>query len=334
MRGRAWRRSVAVVATAAALAAGCRPDGPTPEPTATWIAAPWTAVPATSAAAAAATTSAPAATAGVDDAAAGPAVDVAALATEVSATLAALGMRATAPPPAPPPVAVHTAVPLAGCDVPRQPPALAVALADGAPTAVAAWWAGDPRLPRAFDAEVLASDDGGRSVRLRGTHDGAAFEATVRGDVALPLAPGMRVRLVWHDERPVLPPRGDGAGYALFVADDRGPVALVVAAATAPAAAARLLAGERAGLTIEPLRSPCRDGVAACGVTLHAAPVAFARGGASTTLAPGARGSLAAPDGSWTYDIELRTSHAVAPGDGAPCADPTTWRLSYAVVRR
>lgn len=318
------------VAAVALSAAGCAPAGPTPEPTATWIAAPWTAVPAATATGFVAPTADAAASAA--SAATATAV-VAAIATELSATVAALAARpepaATAPLPAP-----HTPVPLASCAVPRQPPAAAVALGADSPAGVQAWWSAAALAPRAFDGEVAAVDDGGRSVRVRTAHDGQAFEATVTTDVELPLSPGQRVRVVWHDERGATAPGGTGRGYALYVADDDGLVALVVASGVPLAAGAQLLGGERGGWRIEQLRSPCTASEPECGFELFAAPVQFAHGDDAVVLGPGQGGEIRPAGLALAYRLEVATSHVMLPGDSPPCADWAPWPLSYRIARR
>lgn len=319
-----------LAAVAVAAAAGCAPAGPTPEPTATWIAAPWTAVPA----AAATAFVAPTADAAASSAANATATAyVAAMATQLSATVAALAAR---PEPAAiaPVAAPHTPVPLASCAVPRQPPVAAVSVGADSPAAVQAWWSSAAPEPRAFDGEVAAVDDGGTTVRVRAAHDGQAFEATLTTDVALPLSPGRRVRVVVHDERAAMAAGGAGRGYALHVADDDGLVALVVASGAPLASGAQLLGGERGGWRIEQLRSPCTVSEPDCGFLLFAAPVRFAYGDDALVLGPGQSGELRPAGLAHSYRLEVATSHVLLPSDGAPCANWAPWPLSYRIVRR
>lgn len=332
-RAIAGAAALLVAATAVALAAtaaGCAataPDDSAPEPTATLLSAPWTVEP--EAAATPTTVAAPLTSGDVQATAA-----IAAFATSLSATVAALASPAAASEPA---VAVNTAVPIAGCGVPRTPFSVAAGPGADAPDAVKSWWLADPLAPRSFDGEVVASDGGGTSTRVRAEREGASFEVTITTDVPLPLSPGRHVHVVYHDERSRMALGGPGIGVALFVGDADGPVALIVASGDPLAAGERLLGGERGGFTIQQLRSPCSSGERECGRSLYAAPVRFMRGAASLTLGPGEAGVLASGDGGPAFDVRVATSHVVLndlTSDNPACSDWESWVLSYGVVRK
>lgn len=326
------RVSIRRIALAAALPlalAACTLAGPTPEPEATLMAAPWTSVPITTV-----PTVDAAAAANAADVPAGPAtatMDVAAFATQLSATIAALASPA---PTVAPRVAVNTAVPIAGCAVPRTPPVVGVGLSPDAPESVRTWWSADDLKPRTFEGEVVASDDAGKSTRVRSSKDGATFEATITTDVALPLSPGRRVRVTWHDERPAMGLGGPGRGYGLYVGDDDGLVALIFASGWPLAVGDQLLTGERGGLTIQQLRSPCVVAELDCGFSLFAAPVQFARGAAALTLGPGESGALTSADGGPAYNVRVATSHVIVSAGAPLCSDWESWLLSYTVIRK
>lgn len=320
----------AAVAAAVALAvAGCAAAPPAdvaPEPTATLLSAPWTVEPESDATPTPAVVPPSAADAQAT-------ADIMAFATSLSATVAALESPAATREPA---VAVNTAVPIAGCAVPTAPPAFGVGLSEDAPDVVQAWWAKNYLEPRSFDGEVSASDEGGKVTRVRSTREGATFEATIRTDVPLPLAPGRRVHVIWHNETSGLSLGGAGLGYALFIGDDGGLVALFLARSMRRPAGQHtlLLDGEQGGLGVQQLRSPClvpqHD---VCGFSLYAAPVQFTHDRASLTLGPGESGVLASPDGGPSFNVRVATSHFIV-AEGTICADGGSWPLSYSIVRK
>lgn len=322
--------SNARLALAAALPlvlAACAATGPTPEPEATLLAAPWTSVPPTAEPtvdAAASATKTP--MADVASGASTATMDVVAFATQLSATIAALASPA---PTTAPRVAVNTAVPIAGCAVPKRPLGSSVHITGDAPEGIRAWWSADGTAPHAFDGEVMAGDAGGFVTRVRATHDGAEFEAFITTDVPLTLEPGRRVRVAWHNIG-----GGDDGGFALLVTDEAGLVAHVLTRGLRLPAAEPLLGGDRGGWTIEQLRSPCVTPERACGVALFAAPVLFTFGSASLTLGPGDSGVLLVPDGGPSFDVHVATSHIAVAEGSAPCPGWSTWPLSYRIVRR
>jgi len=327
-------RSTARHALTAALSlalAACTPAGPTPEPEATLLAAPWTSVAATTEP----TVEAPAmgtvtvgtpATPG--DAAA--TIDIAAFATELSATIAAM---ASPGPTFAPRVAVNTAVPIAGCVVPKRPFDSSVALAGDVPDRIRAWWYADASAPRTFDGEVVEHARGAGVTHLRAIRDGDAFEATITTDGSLGLEPGHRVHVAWQHV-------GTGTagleslGFALLVSDDAGLVAHVLSRKADLPADEPLLGGDRAGWTIEQLRSPCMTPERVCGVALYAAPVRFALGDATLVVDPGAGDVLQTVDGTHAFDISVATSHVAVAEGAITCPDGVSWPLSYRIVRR
>ncbi|MEO8084368.1 MAG: hypothetical protein ABI780_11140 [Ardenticatenales bacterium] len=315
--------ATAATAAIALAAAGCAAPAPAdepPEPTATLLSAPWTVEPE-----AQATPSPFVAPLTASDVQA--TADIVALATSLSATVAALASPAATSEPA---VAVNTAVPIAGCGVPTVPPAVQVDLGDAGAGASAAAWAS---APQSFEGDVAASDDGGATTHVRTSRDGAPIDLTIRTVVPLPLSAGRHVHVIWHDERATMANGGPGRGYALFVRDDDGPVALIVASSGPPAFSQPLLAGERGGFTVQQLRSPCATAVEECGSSLFAAPSTFGLGEATLMLGPGAAGVLSPGNGGPDYDIHLYTSHIVVANE-ATCADGITWGLSYGIVRK
>jgi hypothetical protein len=231
-----------------------------------------------------------------------------------------------------PPVLVPggAGLPSAGCEIPRAADRWRLAPGPDAPAADQATAAGQAQ--QSLMAEVLEHRAGEGQYLLRAVEPATDYPWLLQyTGTAPPLEVGRRYRFTAWQDTPGSPPAGAG----LRVEDESGPVFLGVTLRETAGADSRVLAGDRAGFTVQQLPTQCLfTEVTPCGVELRAAPVEVGRGGGKITLGPGKSADLPVDPGQPRYRVSVATSHLRRPVAEAPCPDPTDWVLSYQIARQ
>ncbi|MFN2115189.1 MAG: hypothetical protein ACK2T6_05705, partial [Anaerolineae bacterium] len=229
-----------------------------------------------------------------------------------------------------PPSSIGGTVPAGACRVIRDTEEIILMPIWDAPTPVHEAWA-QYALPWVV-AEVTEHNTEHRFHRLKAVEgpEGVPldYDFVVSYERSpLPLEIGRTYRFTTQRDLPGAVPVGRG----LRVEDDAGMVFLYVAARETEQAHERILGGDRGGLAVRQVGSPCAEMIIdECGYELRSAPAEFTLGSATLSLMGGITGTLQSEP---PYQVDLMTSHLRRWVGDLPCPDPTDWVLSYRLER-